>query len=521
MDKIITTKYNQGENMKKAALVIVIITLISKVFGFLREIILSYYYGANNISDAYLIAYTIPGFIFSLTGIGLSTSFIPMYSLIERKNGVKSADQFTSNLLVMVAIIIAILTLVMQVFLTPTVKLFALGFDNETLQLATEFTRISLFGVFFSVTFHLFSGYLNLKGNYHIPAIAGIPNNIVVIVSIWLSVSYGITFLPIGIVASMATQLLLVYVYVIKYKFKFKPNKILKDKNIKKIVVLSLPVILGVSVNQLNVLVDRSIASIVSTGGISALNYANRLNTFVQGIFVTSIVTVMYPLLSKLVADGEENNVKKILSQMVTSINLLIVPISIGTMIYSDQIVELVFGRGEFNSIAAEMTSSALYFYSLGMLGFGLQEVLSRVFYSYQDTKTPMINATIGVVINIILNLTLSEFLGIGGLAFATSISAIITSILLFISLRKKIGALGFKEMSTSFLKIIVASIIMGAISKIIFNLLIGMTSITYSFLISVSFGIVLYFLIISFMKIKDVDIVVSLIKKNITNLRK
>lgn len=508
--------------MKKTALLIVIITLISKVFGFFREIILSYFYGASDISDAYLIAYTIPGFIFSLIGIGIAASFIPMYSSIQRKEGVKSADQFTSNLLVTSMIALLLLTLIMQLFLTPTVKLFAIGFNEETLALATDFTRISLFGVFFSVLFHLFSGYLNLKENYHIPAIAGIPNNIVVILTIWLSASYGILFLPIGIVASMATQLLLVYIYVKKkkYGFSFQAKNILKDKNLKKILILSLPVILGVSVNQLNVLIDRTVASTVSIGGISALNYANRLNTFVQGIFVTSLVTVMYPLLSNLVANEDKKNVKKLLREIITTINLIIVPISMGTTIYSDQIVKIVFGRGEFDGYAVNMTSSALLFYSIGMVGAGLQEVLSRVFYSYQDTKTPMINSSIGVVINIILNIILSKILGIGGLAFATSISAIITTILLVISLRNKIGPLGLKEMSISFLKILCASIIMALISKITYEILLYSIPLTYAFIIAVFIGAVIYFLSISLMRIKDVDLILDIVKKKIVEFR-
>lgn len=502
--------------MKRTAFIILLITLMSKIFGFLREIVLSYYYGASTISDAYLIAYTIPGFIFSFIGVGLATSFIPIYSNIEEDNGTSDADTFTSNLLLILLAIISILVVFMFIFAHPVVKAFAMGFDKDTLELAVMFTRISIFGIFFSVSFHLLSSYLNIKGNYHIPAFAGIPNNIVIILSIWLSSTLGTILLPIGIVASLVSQLLLVLIFIKKFNFKFKPNKILKDKNLKKIFYLSIPVIIGVSVNQINVLVDRTLASTISVGGISALNYANRLNTFVQGIFVMSIATVMYPLISKLVAAGNIKGLKSIVAEIITSINIMIIPITIGSMLFAHQIVDLVFGRGAFDINATSMTSSALFFYSLGMMGFGLREIISRVFYASQDTKTPMVNAGIGMVVNIILNVILSRYFGIGGLALATSIAAIFTTVLLFISLRKKIGPFGMKQISISFLKILFASLVMGGLAKLSFNYLTASLSQNLSLLIAIGVGAVSYFVIIYFMKIEDVDVIVGAIKKKL-----
>jgi len=502
--------------MKKTAFIIVLITLLSKIFGFLREIVLSYYYGASTISDAYLIAYTIPGFIFSFIGVGLATSFIPMYSNIEKDNGTSDADTFTSNLLLILLAISSILVVFMFIFAYPVVKAFAMGFDKDTLELAVMFTRISIFGIFLSVSFHLLSSYLNIKGNYHIPAFAGIPNNIVIILSIWLSSTLGTIFLPIGIVASLVSQLLLVLIFTKKFNFKFKPNQILTDKNLKKIFYLSIPVVIGVSVNQINVLVDRTLASTISVGGISALNYANRLNTFVQGIFVMSIATVMYPLISKLVAAGNIKGLKSIVAEIITSINIMIIPITIGSMLFTHQIVDLVFGRGAFDFNATSMTASALFFYSLGMMGFGLREVISRVFYASQDTKTPMVNAGVGMVVNIILNVILSRYLGIGGLALATSIAAIFTTVLLFISLRKKIGPFGMKQISISFLKILFASLVMGGLAKLSFNYLTASLSQNLSLLIAIGVGAVSYFVIIYFMKIEDVDVIVGAIKKKL-----
>jgi len=184
------------------------------------------------------------------------------------------------------------------------------------------------------------------------------------------------------------------------------------------------------------------------------------------------MATAMYPMMSKMAAEHNMIGFKKSLKEVVSSIIVLVMPVTIGAMIFADPVVKLLFGRGAFNSEATSMTSYALLFYSVGMIGFGLREVLSRAFYSMQDTRTPMINASIGVGLNIILNLILSKYLGIGGLALATSIAAIFTTGLMFISLRKKIGPFGMKRISISFLKILFASLVMGLIAKLSFNYL-------------------------------------------------
>jgi putative peptidoglycan lipid II flippase len=304
---------------------------------------------------------------------------------------------------------------------------------------------------------------------------------------------------------------LLPFAYKKGYRYGFVLDK--NDKHLMRMIYLSLPVILGTSVNQINTLVDRTLASRIAIGGISALNYANRLNGFVQGIFVLSIATVMYPMISKMAAENNMAGLKKTLSEAVTSINLLVIPATIGAMIFAEPVVKFLFGRGAFDADAVSMTSYALFYYSIGMIGFGLREVLSRAFYSLQDTKTPTINAAISVTINIILNIILSRFLGIGGLALATSISAIFCTVLLFIGLRAKIGPFGMKNITISFLKILCASIIMGVFAWIVYGILVIRINLNLALVITIGTGAAIYFVMIYFMKIKEVDSIKSSLK--------
>lgn len=504
------------EEMKKTALIIMSITFFSKIIGFVRDIVLSYFFGASNISDAYLISLTVPSVIFGLIGIGIVTAYIPMQSRVVEESGELAGSRYTSNFTNVILIVITLILIIGMIFTEPIVRLFAIGFTGETLNLAINFTKISLFGMYFTALISIFSGYLQIKNNYIVPALVGIPLNTIVIISIILAAKGNILLLALGTLIATISQFLLMLPFIKKTKFKYSFLVNIKDEKLLKTIYIAVPVIVGTSVNQINILVDRTIASSLAIGGISALNYASRLNTFIQGLFVTSIITAMYPMISSYASKQNINGIKKALGESINVIIIFVLPITIGAMIFSNEVIDFLFGRGAFDERAIRMTSIALFYYSIGMLGYGLREVLSRGFYSLQDTKTPMINAAVGMVLNIVLNIVLSQLLGIGGLALATSISAIFTTVLLFVSLRKKLGPFGMKQISISFLKILFASLVMGGLAKLSFNYLTASLSQNLSLLLAIGVGAVSYFVIIYFMKIEDVDVIVAAIKKKL-----
>ncbi|MGB4287539.1 MAG: lipid II flippase MurJ, partial [Tepidanaerobacteraceae bacterium] len=224
----------------------------------------------------------------------------------------------------------------------------------------------------------------------------------------------------------------------------------------------------------------------------------------------------MYPMISKMAAQNNFHVLKKSVSEAINLINLFVIPATVGAIIFAEPVVKLLFGRGAFDSKALSMTSNALFFYSIGMIGFGLREILSKAFYSLQDTKTPMINATIAVAMNIVLNLILSRFLGLGGLALATSISAIFCTGLLFVSLRKKIGPFGMKNTTISFIKILASSLVMSVVAYVVYYVLLSYISGNLSLIISICIGALAYFVIIYFMKIDEVDTLINAAKKKL-----
>jgi len=502
--------------MKRNALIIMMLTVLSKIFGLVRDVVLSYYYGTSGISDVYLIALTIPMVIFAIVGTAISTGFIPMYTNVMKIDGEEKADNYASNLINIVVIISTFIVIAAWIFTKPIVSLFAIGFEGETLALAIVYTRIAFLSIYFTGLVYIFNGYLQIKKNYVIPGLIGLPMNFIFIISIILSAKINNILLPIGIVLAYLSQILFLIPTIKKNKFHFSLSLDVKSDNIRKMMKLAVPVMLGVSVNQVNTLVDRTIASSITVGGISALNYANRINLLLQGVIIASIATVIYPTISNMVVENNLKGLKKTIGSSLLATNVFIVPATIGSLIFAEPIISLLFGRGAFDADAIELTSLALIGYSLGMVAFGIREIISRFFYALQDTKTPMKNSTIGMFINIILNIILSYFWGIAGLALATSISGIVIAYLMIIKLRAKIGPFGMKQISISFLKILFASLVMGGLAKLSFNYLTASLSQNISLLIAISVGALSYFVIIYFMKIEDVDVIVGAIKKKL-----
>lgn len=507
----------------KAAVGLMAATLIAKILGFGRELALASAYGASGTSDAFLVAMNIPAVIFSAIGTSLGTAFIPLYCDLEAKQGKKASLRFSNNVLNIVVLLCLITSLVGVVFTEPIVKLFAVGFKGETLTQAIYFTRVLILGMSFLGMSYIMMAFLQVKENFVIPGLMSVPYNMLIIISIFLSVTINPNLLPWGTLIGLSLQFIFQYPFARKKGFKYRPYINLKDEYLKRMLWLIGPVLIGVAVTQVNSIVDRTIASTLVEGSISALNYATKLNQFVMGMFIVSISSVIYPMLSKL---STENNKKKFKESIVTAINvvtLIIIPISVGAIILAEPIVKLLFQRGEFDARATQMTAIALIFYSIGMLGFGLRDILGKIFYSLQDTKTPMINGIIAMVLNIVLNLAFVKYtnMGLGGLAFATSISSLVTIALLSVSLRRKIGAFGGKKIISVLIKSIIAALLMALVTKFTYNVIDAFLSAGFiqdaiKLAISVGLGAIVYAISIIVLRVDEVKLIFKMINKKV-----
>ena len=506
----------------KSTIILMLVTILAKVLGFGRELVLASVYGASMYSDAYITAMNIPIVIFATIGMTLATVLIPMYFEVENDLGKKEALRFINNVTNIVVIICILLGILGLVFTEEIVKIFAVGFKGETYKVAVEFTRITIVGIVFTGLTYLMTAYLQIKNNFTVPGIISVPKNIIIIISMILSVKYVNPYIMIwGTLLGMASEFLIQIPFAVKEGYKYEIYINFKDKYIKKMAWLIMPVLIGVAVNQINTMVDRTLASTLAEGSVSALNYANKLNGFVMALFITSVATVIYPMLSKLSIEDNKEKFNTSIVQSINSVILLVIPVSVGAIVLSTPIVRLLFERGSFDSRATYMTSIALIMYSIGMVAFGLRDILGKVFYALKDTKTPMLNGMIAMIMNIILNIIFVKYLGIAGLALATSLSAIICIIILLASLKKKIGDFGQKNILITLTKSIIAAAIMGLLTKvsynIIYNIVIdGFIRDIVALFGAILIGILVYSIVIIILKVEEVKIIENLIKQKI-----
>lgn len=505
---------------KKATIVVIIITLISKVTGFLREILLGNAYGASYITDAYLISLTIPQTLFSSIAAAITTTFIPLYSRIRVDGGPGEDIRFTNRVLNVVLVSSASLAVLGMVLTRPIVSLIAMGFKGEVLELAVSFTRITFPMIVFIGICQVFIGYLQANSEFALPALIGIPSNAVIIAMLLLSDTVGPYGLVLGTLAGAVIQAVMLLIGAFKKGYSYRSELNFRDSYVVNVITLAFPVMLGSTVQQLNALIDRMLASGLAEGSISALNFANKLNGFAYGLFTVSLATVIYPLLSRLSAEKDMAGFKEKLVKSLNVITLIILPITVGAVVLRQPIVSVLFERGRFDARATAMTASALMFYSLGMVFYGYRDVLNRTFYSLQDTKTPMINGMLTVALNIVLNLILVRFMQHNGLALATSLSAVVMTMLLFANLRKRLGGIGGRKLVGAFLKCGAASLIMGFVVYWLngfaarhLPLSSGVTSIlVLGFMIG--FGALLYFALVYLFRVEEVGWLADMARK-------
>lgn len=496
------------------AFLLMIINILSKILGFFREILLSYFYGTGEIATAFQIAsivpYTILGFVIS----GFSANFIPMYTGIQNNRGRKEADFFTSNVLNIIFVCSLFATLIAYIFTRQIVYIFAMGYSGEIFELSLKFTRITILGMFAQLLNAILKGYLNIRGNFIIPGSTGLLYNVIIIIFLFLSYKINPILAPMGIAIATVLQYI-PYIPAIKftgYRHKFTLN--FKDLDVKRLLIVALPIIFGLAVNQINQLIDKNLASFISVKGISVLSYSVKLNEFVWGIMVVSIVTSIYPALSKL-AIKSRTKFKVQVAKTLSTVIYLVAPASVGILIFSKEIINLIFRRGKFDESDAILVAGVMFYYAIGLIALGIRDVLSNSFYALKITKIPLINSIEMVTLNIILSIILSRFMGLNGLALGSSIALVFGAINMYIKLQKQIGKIKSKALVNNSLKVLISVITMGVVSKTVFFLLNTKLSSNLSFLIAVVFAGITYAIVSILLRTRQaLDIARVILKK-------
>ena len=505
---------SKGKSLAKTAGMISILTLISKGLGFLREIMIANRFGSGVETDTYFVAMTATVIIIGTIGAALKTTLIPIFSEVEGRHGKGGKLKFLNNIFNIVFVASLGVIVLGYIFSPLTIKILASGFEGEQFHLAVTLNRIGLpIAMFLGLT-HVFTGLLDSDEIFGPSAISGIPYNFIFLTYLILvGKNASIYTLMVVTVIAASTQFLILVPAVrhMGYRYRFRIN--LRDPYLRKGMFLVVPVLIGSAVQQINTVIDRTLASGLRRGSISALTYSSRINDMVIAVFIMAITTVIFPKLSRAFSKEDGKEVSRIIGQGINIILIITVPATIGLLLLAEPLVHLFFQRGSFDATDTLMTSQALKFYSLGLVGFSLRLMLNKVYYSFQDTRTPMVNGVIAVGVNLVFNLILIRWMQHSGLALATSISATVTTILLFLSLRKKIGPIGLTKYLISFLKTLTAALIMGIVVYLIYyrvGMMLPISKIVQMImlLVSVVVGAGVYFTLCILFKVDELKLI-------------
>lgn len=426
--------------MFRSGLLVMIITMVSRVLGLVRATIIAYYFGASGATDAYFSAFKISNFFRQLLGEGaLGSSFIPLYNEKIETEGEEKGKEFIYSILNLIFIFSTIITLLMIIFSQDIINLIVNGFPTETKILASQLLKImSVYFIFISLS-GMICAMLNNFKQFAIPASTSIFFNLAIILaSMGFSKTFGISALAYGVVLGGAFQLLIVLpsFFKIVKGYSFKINW--KDPYLKKIFILMCPMLVGIVARQVNTIVDQVFASYLQEGGVTALENATRLYLLPVGVFGVSISTVIFPVLSKAVAKNDlktaENNIVKGLNILL----FLIIPSIAVLTFYSADVIRLTLSYGKFGEDAVKVTSEALLYYSLGLYFYTAIYLMTRAFYSVKNSSYPVRFSIVSIIINIVLNFALIKPMAYRGLALSTSIASGVNFVLLVYVFRKK-----------------------------------------------------------------------------------
>ena len=478
----------KSKKIFKATFLVMVITIVSRFLGLIRDSLVAYYFGASAITDAYKAAVMVPETLFTIIGLGVSTVFIPMLSKIRYRDSKKKMFEFANNVIGILIILSLSIFILGNIFTENIVNIIAINVCFlSILQVCEDFVIPSILGMFFNAPIIL---YLIIFKDVNI---------------------LGVTIANvIGNILRVVVQIPSLYRQGYNIKFRFKIN----DNDIKRMFVLLVPVIIGAGANSINMVVDTNIGSTLGVGIMSNLEYGQKIISFINTAITTSIVSVMYPLMANKLNEKDNKEFLQYLVKSIVVIAFILMPVTAGIMILNKEVVTIIFARNQFDATAVRLTSLAILGYSFSIPFTGVRDILNSSLFAMEKTKTTAFNGIIGVATNIILNIYLSKRYGIIGVALASSISSVIIALLLFRAIVKYTGQIDLKILLVKLAKITLTTIMM-FLALLVFNYLTGITGVI-KIIIDAIVGAALYVIISIVLRIEELNEVLSMLKNKV-----
>lgn len=443
-------------------------TFISRILGYIRDMVLAFYFGATGLSDTFFIAFRIPNLLRELFAEGtMSAALIPVLTEEQRTGGVESSKRLVRVILTFVIIVVGGITVLGIVFAPAFVSLIAPGFKDmpEKFSITVSLTRLMFPFLLFISLAAVLMGSLNVRRVFFIPALSPAMLNVTIISTVVIlsqTMSEPIKAVAIGVAIGGLVQFVFQMPSFLKEGYSMSPDFNFRQPGLIKIGRLIAPATVGMAVSQINIVVSSILASYLVGGSITYLFYSMHLIQFPIGIFGVAMATAVLPSLSEHAVKGNMEGLRDDFSFSLKLLFFLTVPAMAGLIALREPIISTLFQRGMFDYRATVGTADALLFYSLGIWAMVGVRITASTFYSLQDTLTPMKVAVVSLTINLFLSLLLMGPMSYKGLALANAVSAMVNFSLLFYLLRRRLRRVGAKSIMRSFTKVSIASAVMG-----------------------------------------------------------
>ena len=508
------------ESRVKTVSLIVVITLVGKVLGLVRDMLLGHNFATGMESAAFQVASRIPRTFFdAIFASAISASFIPVFSERLEKQGQEDAYSLSRSFFTWVGLLTAAFSLLGMAFADPVVALLADGFDQETAALCAALLRILFPTVFFTGLAFSMVGVLQSMGQFYIPAALSVASNgVIILYYLFFCRKFGIYGLAWAFLLGWAVQAVMQIPWLRRHGFRYRIS--FRHPGLKSVFVLMLPVMVSTWVQPVNQLISTRFATHLFEGaGASAMDYANTLYTMLAGILVLSITNVIFPEMSRLSTTNQTRELGELISGSLRGMLFLLLPMTVGLMLMAEPLVRLLYQWGSWEDYSTAITARALMFMSVGMVGYGVQNVLSRLFYAEQDGKTPLISGAISVIINVILCLALADRLDVAGLSLATAVSVTAAAIVLLVpTIRRYPGVLN-REFWLGLLKMCLCTGIMSLAVWGVSLLLpdgwkIGLVGRVLDLGVPAAIGVIVYFAAALILRLPELDVVKRKLKR-------
>lgn len=512
----------QHNSAAKTISFVMAVTLLGKVLGLYRDRLLAIHYSVGPEASAFFTASRIPRVFFdAVFASAIAACFIPVFSEYLEKKGKEEAYRFAGQFITVIALLTGVLTLVGMVFPEPMVALFADYEEPQLVSLSVSLTRVMFPTVLFSGIAFSLVGVLQALNHFTAPALMSTVSNLVIIAYFFgLNDRFGIYGLAGAYLLGWLLQGVIQGPPLARLGYRFHPSLKLRSEGMKKVFCLMGPVMVSTWIQPITQAISSRFGSrLYGGGGVAALEYASNLYLVIAGTFILSVSNVIFPKLSRLTAGGRAVEFQETMRQTTHTSLFFVLPMSAGLMVVARPLVSLVYGGGEFDAFSIDITATALTWMSLGMVGFALQNVLSRACFAQQNGRGPLVAGMSSIVVNILLCMLLTSRFHVAGLAVATAITSTVYALLLLIPMQRRGQGVLNREMVVDLFKMLLCTLGMGLCAYLVLR---GTGELipthklgeVLSLALCAISGAAVYFLMALAMGLEETRVFVSLVKK-------